>query len=252
MLPRLHTPLQSSLRTMGAGRSGGGAWSPLALPDIALYSEAALESFSDGASITDITNWVTGWPNFTQSTTANKPIFQASGINSLPSYRFDGVDDGVLLSGLGSQSAWTAFIVFRQNGADTGENTFFSIADYPTASSYKMLEKSSGSDGVAGIYLNSNPGFSGSLPGYTGGTVKAIIVTGNASGGLIRDESGNSVSNANNQSRADDIMRLGRRGDGNYSPCDISAVGFMESVISADDLALLWAYFNSKWGTAVP
>lgn len=233
--------------------SGGTAsWSPLALPNIALYSEAALESFSNGASITNITNWVSGRPNFTQSTTANKPTFQASGINSLPSFRFDGVDDGVSLSGMGSQSAWTAFILFRQNGADTGENTFFSIADYPTASSYKMLEKSSGTDGVAGIYINGSPAFSGSLPSYTGNTVKAIVITGNASVGLIRDESGNSVSNTNNQSRADDLMRLGRRGDGNYAPCDISAVGFMESVITTDDLALLWAYFNSKWGTAVP
>lgn len=235
-------------------RSGLGVepWSPLALPNIALYSEAALEGFSNGTSVTDITNWVSGRPNFTQSTTANKPTFQASGINSLPSYRFDGVDDGVSLSGMGAQAAWTAFIVFRQNGADSGENTFFSIADYPTASSYKMLEKSAGVDGVAGIYINGNPGFSGSLPAYTGGTAKAIVITGNASGGLIRDESGNSVSNANNQSRSNDIMRLGRRGDGNYAPCDISAVGFMESVITTDDLALLWAYFASKWGTAVP
>lgn len=235
-------------------RSGLGVepWSPLALPNIALYSEAALESFSNGASVTDITNWVAGRPNFAQSTTANKPTFQASGINSLPSYRFDGVDDSVSLSGMGSQSAWTAFIVFRQNGADTGENTFFSIADYPTATNYKMLEKPAGVDGVAGIYINGNPGFSGTLAGYAGGTVKAVVVTGSASGGALYDDTGHVATNTNNQSRANDIMRLGRRGDGNYAPCDISAVGFMESVITTDDLALLWAYFASKWGTAVP
>jgi len=131
-------------------------------------------------------------------------------------------------------------------------STFYSIADYPTATNYKMLEKSSGPDGFAGIYINGNPNFGGSLPPYTGGTVKAVVVTGNASGGALRDESGNLATNTNNQSRANDIMRLGQRGDGNYAPCDISAVGFMSSVITSDDLTLLWTFFNSKWGTAIP
>lgn len=233
-------------------RGGAPAWTPLSLTSPLIWCDATQQAEGNGDPVAQFTNLVPSGPHFAESTAANKPTLLSSGINGLASLRGDGVDDNLSLTGLGAQAAWSAAIVFRQHTADTGENTFWSIADYPSAAAYKMLEKAAGADGVSGIYINGNPGFTGTLPTYSAGTVEAIIVTGNAAGGVIRDGLGNSATNVNNQSRADDLMRLFRRGDGNYAPADIGEIIFTGAVMTAEEIATVFSYFGTKWGTPVP
>ena len=232
---------------------GAAAWSPLALTAPLIWNEAAKETgYANSDPVASITNFVPSGPAFTQGTTASKPTFIASGINSLPSFRFDGVDDGADLTGLGAQSAWSLALVFRQNGVDGGENSIFSVASYPSATNYKMLEKAGGADGVSGLGFNSNPGGANAGQPYSGDEVVAIVITANGSTMTWVDSSGGAGSAAGNHARADDLMQIARRGDGNFTPMDYAVGIFTGAVMTSDEIAAVFTYFNSKWGTAIP
>lgn len=241
------------LATLGTLQSGLSstppAWSaPVALTSPLIWCDATeLTGYSNGDPVAEFTNLL-GSPHFSEAT--NKPSYLASGINGLACLRGDGSNDNLSLSGLGAQSAWSAAIVFRQHTTDTGENTFWSIADYPSAWAYKMLEKSSGSDASAGLVMNADPsGAAGTA--YTSGTALAIIITANGSTMTWADSAGHTSSSSGNHARADDLMRLFRRGDGNYAPADIGEVIFTGAVMTTEEKAALFTYF-ARWGTSIP
>jgi len=242
--------LGNSLATQRIG--GAAAWSPLALSPLIWLDATQLSGLANDDPVAEFTDLSGNGNHFVQGTTPNKPTFVASGINGLASVDGDGVDDNMTVSGLGAQTAWTAFIVFKQMVADTGENTFWSIADYPSSGTYKMLEKAAGADAVAGLYTNAFPGFGGSMATFTAGLTRAVLIHGNATTGTQKEDTGGTTSTSANHSRADDIMRIFGRGDGNYAPAQIGELLFFNSVLSAEDQATLWAYSAAKWGHADP
>ena len=259
---RLVYPGVNNLSLLGRGhgsvelsvpKASGVAWSPLALTSPLIWNEAAKETgYANSDPVASITNFVPSGPAFTQGTTVSKPTFIASGINSLPSFRFDGVDDGADLTGLGAQSAWSLALVFRQNGVDGGENSIFSVASYPSATNYKMFEKVGGADGTAGLSVNANPIGASKAGAYSADTVVAVIITANGSAMNIYDDAGNTGTRAGNHARADDLMQIARRGDGNFTPMDYAVGIFTGAVMTSDEIAAVFTYFNSKWGTAIP
>ena len=244
-------PLRSSLLLMGAGPGNGGSvWTPLALTPM-IWLDATQLGLSDGAAVAQFTDLSGNGRHFVQATTANKPTYRSSGINSLASVEADGVDDNMTLAAFGTQAAWSAMFVFKQTAADTGEDTFWSVSDYPSASSYKMIEKVSGVDGIAGITVNANPG--SSLIGITvaAGNVRVCLLTANASSLVFRIGATTQNGSASNHSRANDLMRLFARGDGNYSPLMIGELMFFDRVLDTTDRNLLRDYFLTKWGASI-
>lgn len=222
-------------------------WSPLSLSPL-IWCDATRLNLNNNDPVSQFTDLSGNGNHFVQAATVNKPTFKASGINGLASVESDGVDDGMTLSGIGAQTAWTAFIVFKQTVADTGENTFWSIADYPSASNYKMLEKASGLDASAGLSMNANPSFGGSMSAFTAGITMGVLVHGNATTGTQLSSLGSTTTGAANHSRADDLMRIFGRGDGNYAPAQIGELVFVDRVLSSEEMATLWAYSAAKWG----
>lgn len=233
------------------GRSApAAAWTPLALTPM-IWLDATQLGLSDGAAVAQFTDYSGNARHFVQATTANKPTFRTSGINGLASVEADGVDDNMTLAAFGSQTAWSAMFVFKQTAADTGEDTFWSVADYPSAASYKMIEKNGGVDGVAGISVNSNPTSGVAGIAAAAGNSRVCLLTANASSLVLRIGSTTQNGSASNHSRGNDIMRLFARGDGNCSPLMIGELLFFDHVLDATDRNLLRDYFLTKWGTSI-
>ncbi len=246
-------PLRSHMMMMGAGPSGGGGvpWSPLALSPL-IWLDATQLGLDDGDPVASFTDLSGNGNHFVQATPANQPIFRTSGINGIASVQSDGVDDNMTCGGIGAQTTWWAFLVAQQTAINTGENTFWAIADYPSSTLYKLLEKSSGAHGVAGIYMNANPVMPGfSAPNIAGITFSALI-RGSDTGSVSNFDDGATGSGVANCSRADDLMRLFGRGNGNYAPAYGGELVFGEGTLSTENEDLLWAYANSKWGTSIP
>ena len=244
-------PLSSSMLLMGAGPSNGGSvWTPLTLTPM-IWLDATQLGLSDGAAVAQFTDLSGNGRHFVQATAGNKPTYRTSGINSLASVEADGVDDHMTLAAFGTQTAWSAMFVFKQTAADTGEDTFWSVSDYPSATNYKMIEKVGGADGAAGITLNANPaqGLSGVI--VAAGNAKVCLVTANASSLTFRIGANTQTGAASNHSRANDMMRLFARGDGNYSPLMIGELLFFDRVLDTTDRNLLRDYFLTKWGTSI-
>lgn len=234
-------------------RVGGGAaaWSPLALSPV-IWLDATQLGLANDDPVAEFTDLSGNGNHFVQAATVNKPVFKTSGINGLASVESDGVDDNMTLSGIGAQTAWTAFIVFKQTAADTTENTFWGIADYPSATNYKMLEKPAGADGATGLTMNATPSFGAGMTLFSAGVTTAAMIYGNATSATQLDSGGGTSTNAANHSRADDLMRLFNRGDPRPAPAQIGELVFVDRVLSSEEMATVWAYSAAKWGHADP
>jgi hypothetical protein len=188
-----------------------------------------------------------GAVNWSQTTAASQPAFVASGINSKPSLQGDGINDDMTLTGLGAQTAWWALIVAEVvNGATVTNKTLWPIADYPSSTKYILLE-TIGSD--LGLNVSAGAILGVENLGYT---KVAVLVEGNATAGRVTTSNGATGSGSANYSRADELMRIFGRGDGQHLNVNISEMVFGSGDLTDGDRQELFEIMADYWGTEVP
>jgi hypothetical protein len=129
-----------------------------------MADQSSLSGFNDGDTVTDWLDQITGTRKWTQSTTANKPLFKTGGANGKPYLRFaDSTDQYVFsntLSTIYSTTAWTTFIVIRpQANGGSNQNTAPFLFSYgggqgginlknDGSNRFGVWQRSGGSDGT--------------------------------------------------------------------------------------------------------
>lgn len=229
----------------GTGVSGGG---PAILPPVAgplIWLDANQETFANNDPVGQFTDWSGNGNHFTASGTA-RPTFKTNRINSRPAVQADGVDDGMIKTGLAAQTAWSLFFVGRLV-TNTGSKNIISVDDYDPDGVYFLIQF----DGSSVTNVNSNAGAINQAS-MVAGTAQSYAVTGNATTGTIRSGNNSNGSASGNFSKASAPFRLFRRGDGLYSNYEISELLFYGSVLGSSDRTTIWTYFNTRYGTAIP
>jgi hypothetical protein len=245
MLPKLRTPLESSMMLLGCGSSGGGAAiaPPVAGPEI--WLAAWREAYAGGDPVGIFTDWSGNGHDFTASGTA-RPTFMTNRINGQPTVQSDGVDDGMLLASLAAQTAWSLFYVGRLI-ADTGVVNVLSVDRYDPDGSYILWQYGGSSVAV----INAAAG-AVSQCGMPVGTAYSYALTGNGTTGTIRASDNTNGSTSANFSKVSAPMDLFRRGDGLFANYEIAELLFYPSVLGSSDRTTIWNYFNTRYGTAIP
>ena len=122
---------------LGVGRGGSRVWTPARLSSLALQLQPTDNVYTDAARTTPSTSGdpVGGWADrstaehhLTQSTSARRPVFYSSGLGggARPRVSFDGVDDGLLMSGwgLGSGAQTVAIEFVRRTNVPMAQRLF--------------------------------------------------------------------------------------------------------------------------------
>lgn len=107
--------------------------------DAAQVNGVGVEQPAVGDAVGTWTNLVTGFGNFTQATSAAKPLLQL--VSGRPVLAFDGSDDFMATAGIGATyyptNAYSQYVVVRVNGFDTnttdGDNHVIHNGDQSTA-----------------------------------------------------------------------------------------------------------------------
>lgn len=221
--------------------------SQAATPPVAnplIWLDASQESFFNNDPVGQFTDRSGNGNHFTSSASA-RPTFKTNRINGLSTVQADGVDDGMLLSSLGAQSAWTLMYVGR--AITTAARNIISIDDYGPDGAYILWQL----DGANNAIINANPGAVNQC-GAIAGTVYSYAVAGNSTSCIIRSSDGTNGSTSANFSKLAAPMRLFRRGDGQYANYEIAELLFYPSFLSSANRTTIWTYFNAKYGTPIP
>lgn len=122
---------------LGVGRGGSRVWTPARLSSLALQLQPTDNVYTDAARTTPSTSGdpVGGWADrstaahhLTQSASARRPVFYSSGLGggARPRVSFDGVDDGLLMSGwgLGSGAQTVAIEFVRRTNVPAAQRLF--------------------------------------------------------------------------------------------------------------------------------
>lgn len=128
---------------LSIGRGGGGAaFSPLQLPDLALWLDASqIYGLNDGDAVAQWNDLSGNGRNATQATTSKKPTWETGEANGHPVVRFDGVDD------IMATPAFTTFPAKR--------GTLFVVSKSTTVAGYDVLLATADGSGVGWIsYLS--------------------------------------------------------------------------------------------------
>jgi hypothetical protein len=210
-----------------------------------IWLDANQETYANNDPVGQFTDWSGNGNHFTASGTA-RPTFRTNRINGRPSVLADGVDDGLLLSSLGAQTAWSVFFV-GSLVTYSGNKNILSVDDYGPDGSYFLFQQS----GTATANVNANPGVINQVTSAAG-VKRAFKLTGNASVGTIRADDNTNGSTSANYSKASAPMRLFRRGDGLYANYEICELLMYGSVLGTTDATTIWTYFNTRYGTSIP
>lgn len=241
------SPLQSSLLLTGAGPSNGGS---ALLPPVAgplIWLDANQESFADGDAVGQFTDRSGNGNHFTSSGTA-RPTFKTNRINGRPSVLADGVDDGLLLASLAAQTAWTVMFAGCLQSYTSGQPCIIAVDDYAPDATYYLFQQPTSA--LANVHAGSVGPIN--MVTSTVGAAMAFALTGNGTTGTIRASDNTNGSASANYSKASAAMRLFRRGDGVYCNYEICELLMWPSVLSSSDRNIVWTYFNTRYGTAIP
>lgn len=197
--------------------------------------------------------------NATQSTNASRPSYVSNGINNLPSLKFDGVDDNLILSNIFSQS-FTVFAVIKTSVAGTNGPAY---AGQPVLWGDRQL---SGYDGipmaVSGGVIKT---FNGTTESTLGGTTTVsdnnahvAVATRNMTSGA-RTLYVDGVSNGSDSSGAAGIVLNdaptiligGDSIDGRYYQDYIAEIIAFDRVLKNEERKAVESYLGKKWGIKV-
>lgn len=127
----------------------------LSTPPASLYTNAASESYTNGQSVTSLTDSGTGAKTFTQGTVGNRPTFSISG--SVRGVSFDGTNSFMPSASSIADTTGTLIIAFQTGATDfstRGDQSLFSTADIGTANNWYEV----GIDSTGRIYCEFNTG----------------------------------------------------------------------------------------------
>ena len=165
---------------LGLGLGVGGrrnVWSPARLSNLALQLQPTGSVFTDAARTTPATSGdpVGGWADrstaahhLDQTTSARRPIYYSSGLGggARPRVSFDGVDDGLLMSGwgLGSGAQTIAMEFVRRTNVPTAQRLFSTRVAGPIFSAISLINYVGYAEitcylgGAGGLSVGCNPG----------------------------------------------------------------------------------------------
>lgn len=97
------------LRIATSSSAAGSTWTPLELTNLRAWYEADTDVTESGGAVSQWDDQSGNGFHLTQGTAANKPTYEATGLNSKPTISFDGTGDYLAVTGLGG--ALTSFTV---------------------------------------------------------------------------------------------------------------------------------------------
>lgn len=246
----------------------GKAFNPLSIPGLGLWYDAA-----DASTLTyDGSNRVSSWANksgrancaATKSVDANKPTFEAAGLNGKPSLRFTAASIQYLTIGAGALGLTnnvpgaTLMIVEKRVGSGLSQGAFFISTGTSAASSRffyyiatnntrNLIGRTKDTDAGAGAT------FGGSSPSVE--IVTAVddysvgVASGYVNGALVNS---GALTSSGNTSATDSLAMTIGRSDA-ASPFDgyISEILFWPRALSAAERAPAHRYLSKKWGAAL-
>jgi len=207
---------------------------------------------SDSTTITkDGSNLVSAWNDksgqlnhVTQATATNQPLWVDAVYNSLPTIRFDGVDNYIF------RNTWTG-------GALTQPNTIFIVCEVPTGSSTKFIYDSlhtggrnaffsRGASSVYSVYAGAAPNF-----GTRNTAFAQFMLEFNGSSTFVRRNKtsiGSSLVAGSLDMSGIYLASNGAATVGEFGDIDISEVLVYTGQLSTTDRDDIEQYLTAKWG----
>lgn len=207
----------------------------------------AVTGVSDGAALGSWTDTAEPSRAVTSSSTA-RPLYIASGIGSLPTVRFDGVNDylGESSKPVATQPT-TIFVVMKPAVADRTMSVFHGDGPGGDGSHSQALFMSSGGEisGYAGSVLT-GPGLTANVPVIVemvlnGGTSKIQVNGGTASTGSVGSDT----------YPAGLLVGAGSNLAGEWFEGDVSEVVYYTGAVSDSDRSAVRAALGAKYGITV-
>jgi hypothetical protein len=238
---------------------GGGGFSPLSIPGLALWLDASdastLFQASDGTTPAVADNDVVGyWGDKsanrytpTQATTADKPLVKTSIQNGRNVVRFDGSGDFLSYAGVvAAVSAFTAFYVIRPTGLVVNRRIAFAIGTELNGIAFSSSGDIAGRIGVLFslvAWADTNTAYSSGQP--------HIITTERESGVTSVRLNGSSLTPTFNSVpiAATTITTIGKQVNANSSLSgDLCEMLIYSASLTAAQVAGVETYLNTKWG----
>jgi hypothetical protein len=249
------TTVADSTSNANAGTITGAVWD---------NSEPFTEPIDDGTAVRLWSDQSGNGYDATQSTTAARPTYIASGLNGLPVVRFDGTDDRLALG--------ASALGMLRNVAGA---TVFAVVKYPTAAESNLLFISVGTSGGLGrLQMRSTSGTKYNIQGRRLDADSAQGVTSNQNatanfiihtaflnysntllqqlinGGLDGQKTDYHVS-GNTSDTDSNAIAIGAAGASSFLNGDIAEIIVYNRALNTSELAQVHRYLARKWGIAL-
>lgn len=259
----LAIPVDLGLRVIQP-RAAAVAWVPSDLAGLVLWLDAdVITSLSDGDPVGTWSDQSGNGNDVTQATTAKKPTYKTSIINSLPVVRFDGTDDGLVLAdNLSTATEGTIFVVLQLTAVladwqtpvtssdEAAATRFWFCRAYHDASSPYIRIRQRNDDAAdtidgsttitaGAVYLQvwQSSGAAYSLR-VNGNDETEVVDAGTNSGDWLGDTA----------DRDNFVVGMAKRSsEGAWLKGDIGEVIVYDTSLSAGDLGDVETYLNNKW-----
>jgi hypothetical protein len=249
------TTVADSTTNANAGTITGAVWD---------NSEPFTEPIDDGTAVRLWSDQSGNGYDATQSTTAARPTFIASGLNGLPVVRFDGTDDVMSLgaSALGmlrNVAGATVFLAVKYP-ANSSSNFPFAIRTNATGPRIQMLQSSGNKFQTAGRRLDADSTIT--ITSAQSVTTNAVIQTAFADyqntiliqfiNGTIDGENLSFQTSGNTSNTDSNAISIGATAVPSFPlNGDIAEIIVYNRALNTSELAQVHRYLSRKWGIAL-
>jgi hypothetical protein len=246
------TTVADSTTNANAGTITGAVWD---------NSEPFTEPIDDGTAVRIWSDQSGNGYDATQSTTAARPTYIASGLNGLPVVRFDGTDDNLALSGgalgmLRNVAGATVFLVVKYPANSTAMFPF-AIRTNATTPRIQMLQSSANKFQTAGRRLDADTTIT--LTSTQSVTTNAVIQTAFADyqntilrqfiNGTIDGENLSFQTSGNTSDTDSNAISIGATAVPSFPlNGDIAEIIVYNRALNTSELSQVHRYLSRKWG----
>jgi len=241
------------------GRNKG--FQPNTIPNMRLWLDATRINQANNTAVATWADQSGNGYDATQSTTAARPTYIASGLNGLPVVRFDGTDDNLALSGgalgmLRNVAGATAFVVVKYPANSTAMFPF-AIRTESTGPRLQMLASSANKFQTAGRRLQADTTIT--LTSTQSVTTNAVIQTAFADyqntilrqfiNGTIDGENLSFQTSGNTSNTDSNAISIGATAVPSFPlNGDIAEIIVYNRALNTSELAQVHRYLSRKWG----
>lgn len=233
-------------------------FSPLSLAPL-IHTSARLLGLSDGASVPSMANAGSVSGSYAQANGTKQPVFDADGINGLPSVNSDGVDDIMVFPAFGSYATWWGFMVFRTVATVPASKELWAVQSFPEGNPGKFILLETSGANTLRVNTTWAPSVSPSTLALANNTAYALLVAGSTTSWRMKlssgaEQTGTLAGTSSNQAEIFNFpMTIFGRNDGAlFMSYRFGEQTVGSGTLSASDEANLWAYANRVWGTPIP